>query len=75
MQTKRENRDVELENLVGNLLIAEYQVEKLKGRVANNLGMHGFDKISSSVFKYDKNWYRATIRADRLDLGDKNSKC
>jgi hypothetical protein len=30
-----EKRDLELENIVGNLLIAEYQVEKLQTRLAD----------------------------------------
>jgi hypothetical protein len=34
MQTKLEKRDFELENLVGNLLIAQYQVERLKKGLA-----------------------------------------
>lgn len=58
MQTRQENRDTELENLVGNLLIAEYQVEKLREKVSGNLGTHGFNKISQSVFKCNNNWYR-----------------
>lgn len=74
MQTKQENRDIELKNLVGNLLIAEYQVEKLKERVTNNLGIRGFNKTSDSILRYDKNWYKVTLKVDRLDLSDKNSK-
>ncbi len=58
MQTKQENRNIELENLVGNLLIAEYQVERLRERVSNNFGMHGINKISQSVFKYNNSWFR-----------------
>lgn len=74
MQTKRENRDIEVENLVGNLLIAEYQVERLKERVSTNLGMHDFNKTSQSLYMHNKNWYKVTIKVDRLDLDDKNSK-
>ncbi len=36
MQTRdkvEEKRDLELENIVGNLLIAEYQVDKLRTRL------------------------------------------
>jgi hypothetical protein len=32
-----EKRDIELENLVGNLMIAEYQVEKLRGMVTEKI--------------------------------------
>ena len=47
MSSERENekdelekRDIELENLVGNLMIAEYQVEKLRGRVTEKVGRY-----------------------------------
>jgi hypothetical protein len=32
-QSKEEKRDLELENIVGNLLIAEYQVDRLRTRL------------------------------------------
>jgi hypothetical protein len=32
-----EKRDIELENLVGNLMIAEYQVEKLRSMVTEKI--------------------------------------
>jgi hypothetical protein len=35
---KAQTRDIELENIVGNLLIAEYEVEKLKDRVVDKVG-------------------------------------
>ena len=38
MQTRdkaEEKRDLELENIVGNLLIAEYQVDRLRNRLAD----------------------------------------
>jgi len=38
MEKEAQARDKELENIVGNLLIAEYQVEKLKDRVVDKLG-------------------------------------
>ena len=30
-----ENRDLELENIVGNLLITEYQIDKLRTRLVD----------------------------------------
>jgi hypothetical protein len=33
-----QQRDTELENIVGNLLIAEYQLEKLKQRLVGRIG-------------------------------------
>jgi len=35
-----EERDIEQENIVGNLMIAEYQVEKLRGRVTEKIGRY-----------------------------------
>ena len=54
MQTKLEERDIELENLVGNLLIGQYQVERLKERVSQNLNTGDRSKISQNLFKYKK---------------------
>jgi hypothetical protein len=74
MQTKLEKRDIELENLVGNLLIGQYQVERLKERVSQNLSIYDRNKISQNLFKYKNNWYRITINVDQVDLDDKNSE-
>lgn len=74
MQTKLEKKDIELENLVGNLLIAQYQVERLKERVSQNLNTGDRSKISQNLFKYKNNWYRITINVDQVDLDEKNSE-
>jgi hypothetical protein len=74
MQTKLEKRDFELENLVGNLLIAQYQVERLKERVSHNHSTGDRSKISQNLFKYKNNWYRISINVDQVDLDDKKSK-
>ena len=34
-QSEDEKRDIELENVAGNLLIAEYQVDKLRTRLSD----------------------------------------
>ena len=64
-----DERDLELENIVGNLLIAEYQVDKLRRRLV--------DKISSpysgavirdgSIFSFGHNnkWYRLSVRVEQ----------
>lgn len=49
MQTKLEKRDIELEILVGNLLIRQYQVERLKERVSQNLNTGDQSKISQNL--------------------------
>jgi hypothetical protein len=74
MQTKIEKRDIELENLVGNLLIAQYQVERLKEKVSERLSVHDRTKISQNLFKYKNNWYSITINVNRVDLEDLDDK-
>lgn len=74
MQTKLEKRDIELENLVGNLLIAQFQVERLKDRVSERLGAHDRTRISQNLFKHKNKWYSVTINVDRVDLDDKDSE-
>ena len=76
MQTRVEKKELELESVVGNLLIAEYQVERLRERVSQNLGIDSTNlgKTSESVFMCKNNWYRITIKVDQVDLDCKNSK-
>jgi hypothetical protein len=74
MQNKLEKRDIELENLVGNLLIAQYQVERLKERVSENLSTGDRTKTSQNLFKNKNNWYRISIKEDQVDLDDKYSE-
>lgn len=73
MQTRRtadkaERRDTELENILGNLLIAEYQVEKLKGRLVEKItppytGAAASNQSSYS-FKAGSKWYRVTLNVE-----------
>ena len=69
MQTNLERSDRELENLLGNLLITEYQAEKLKERISKHLSNTGSKqrKISENLFKYKNNWYRIIIEIDQVD--------
>ncbi len=58
-------RDTELENIVGNLLIAEYQVEKLRDRLVDKIGgryTRLVDKKQSvHVFKSHGTWVKVSI--------------
>jgi hypothetical protein len=78
MQTKRndeteEKRDLELENIAGNLLIAEYQVEKLRTRLADLVDKFRpetemrFNKKSTHIFKHNNRWYKLSLRIDETD--------
>jgi hypothetical protein len=64
-------RDLELENIAGNLMIAEYQVDKLRQRLSQQLrgigyGSFGSKKISAHTFKYNGKWYRLSIKVEEL---------
>ena len=51
-----EERDLELENIVGNLMIAQYQVDKLRSRLNERIAGYGSTsnkKASAYVFKHD----------------------
>jgi hypothetical protein len=67
-----EKRDLELENIVGNLLGAEYQVDRLRTRL-NDL-INGYrphtknNKTSTHVFKHNNKWYKLSLRIDETDV-------
>ena len=67
-----EIRDLELENIVGNLLVAEYQVDRLRTRL-NDL-INGYrpqiknNKTSTHVFKHYNKWYKLSLRIDETDV-------
>ena len=67
-----EGRDLELENLVGNLLIAEYQVDRLRTRLSDIINRYRpqikNNKASSNVFKHNDKWYRLSLNIDETDI-------
>jgi hypothetical protein len=72
-----EKRDLDLENIVGNLFIAEYQVEKLRTRLVDLV--YGYrprmsnNKASTHVFKHNNKWYKLSLRIDETNAtGDKD---
>jgi hypothetical protein len=66
-----EKRDLELENIVGNLLVAEYQVDRLRTRLDDLI--NGYkpyvksNKTSTHVFKHNNKWYKLSLRIDETD--------
>ena len=60
-------RDLELENIAGNLMIAEYQVDRLSQRLSQYVG-RSFDtkKTSAYTFKYDNKWYKLSIKVQEV---------
>jgi hypothetical protein len=77
MQTRdkervEEKRDLELENIVGNLLIAEYQVDRLRTRLADLVSGYrpqmNKNKVSTHVFKHNNKWYKLSLKIDETDV-------
>jgi hypothetical protein len=70
-------RDLELENIAGNLMIAEYQVNKLRQRLSQQVrdigyGSFGSKKTSVHTFKYDGKWYKLSVKVEELSLDSNN---
>lgn len=64
-----EERDLELENIMGNLMIAQYQVDKLRPRLNERVGGYGSasnKKASAHMFKHNDKWYKVTVRVDEM---------
>lgn len=66
-------RDLELENIAGNLMIAEYQVDKLRQKLGHHIRdikYHSFNsaKASTHTFKYNGKWYKLSVKAEKLSL-------
>jgi len=71
-----EEREQELENIIGNLLIADYQVQRLRSRLAEKIGkVHSAlpKNKSAYTFKHGGKWYRVSVRVDEMDTADKIS--
>jgi hypothetical protein len=71
-QAAEEKRDLDLENIVGNLFIAEYQVDKLRTRLANLVygyrpQMSNNNQASTHIFKHNNKWYKISLRIDETD--------
>jgi hypothetical protein len=66
-----EERDLELENIVGNLMIAQYQVDKLRSRLSERIGGYGSvsnKKASVHMFKHNEKWYKVTTKVEEVSL-------
>jgi hypothetical protein len=64
-----EQRDIELENILGNLMIAQYQVDKLRSKLSEMIGGYlsaSNKKTSTNIFKHNDKWYKISIRADEI---------
>lgn len=68
----QEKRDQELENIAGNLLISEYQADKLRTKLADLVdGFRPemrFNKTSAQVFKHNNKRYKLSLKIDETDI-------
>jgi hypothetical protein len=67
----RTKRDLELEDIAGNLMIAEYQVDKLRRKLIQQVrnigyGSFGSKKTSAYTFKHDGKWYKLSIKLEEV---------
>jgi hypothetical protein len=71
-QAAEEKRDLDLENIAGNLFIAGYQVDKLRTRLSNLVYGHrsrmSNNKASTHVFKHNNKWYKLSLRVDEVNV-------
>ena len=70
-----EERDLELENIVGNLMIAQYQVDKLRSRLSERTGGYGSasnKKSSAHMFRHNDRWYKVTTKVEEVSLDSNN---
>jgi len=71
-QAEEEKRDLDLENIAGDLFIAEYQVDKLQTRLANVV--YGYrpkmsnNNASTQIFKHNNKWYKLSLRVDEVNV-------
>ena len=66
-----EERDLELENIIGNLMIAQYQVDKLRSRLSERIigyGSASNKKASTNIFKHNDKWYKISMRVDEMSV-------
>jgi hypothetical protein len=76
-------RDLELENIVGNLMIAQYQVDKLRYKLTQMVedgGAYyyrsfssGGKKTSAHTFRHNGKWYKVSIKVEHLLSLDSNN--
>ena len=71
-----EQRDLELENIVGNLMIAQYQVDKLRSRLSERISGYGsisYKKASVHVFKHNEKWYKVSTKVEEVSLNSNSN--
>jgi hypothetical protein len=69
-------RDLELENILGNLMIAQYQVDKLRSRLSERIGGYGSaGNLKGSTFVFQHNDKKYVIKLDAKEMAGKVDDC
>lgn len=66
-----DERDIELENMLGNLLIAEYQVDKLRCRLADKISpSFSIQAKNNSAYSFNvgSEWYHVSVKIEEQEL-------
>ena len=62
-----------ISNILGNLMIAQYQVDKLRSRLSERISGYGSasnKKTSVHVFKHNDKWYKVTTKVNEIAVAD-----
>jgi len=71
-----DERDLELENMFGNYLIAQFQASRLMGFFQEKLAEAKHDSegrptlLSAHTFKFNGKWYRASLVIRQISVND-----
>lgn len=65
----KSDRDTELENLLGNLLVAKYQVMRLEDKLTDRVG-NGHPN-STFMFLHGERWYKVSINIEKQEISNK----
>jgi hypothetical protein len=69
-----EARDRELENIIRNLMIADYQADRLRDRLTRMIGdrlpHETWKGVSMHLFKNKDKWIRISLKVEEMELGN-----
>ena len=74
MLNEEEEENKNFENILGNMLVARYQLYRLEEKLAQEINLqdrNGKQAKTSFVYKHHKNWYRVNVTTDKLKDFDK----
>ena len=72
-EQQEEERNIELENTIGNLMVAEYQVDRLRNRLSDRILDSALQptKEYTHTFKHGNRWYKITLKLGELTINER----